>query len=669
MRRALRRRAAGAAGAVAGAYFTLHAAHAVPSLRVIDSPLVAGALLSAAAAVARSRPAVPRTRARRARRPPGARRRPGAAVPAAALVSAVVLVVAAFTLVVPDRGGRSRSDARPGLRRLRGAASPSRRVGGGAVSLAEEALAAGALLACSPPLRLAGVALRRARLRERSAPPSSFSTRARLAAHVARAAPRRATRPRGRARGLGGTPAGARGARPPASSRLSAPPVRRSGAGLVALAAAVAAWLFPLTAPMPLFAALSGMALAMAAEYVESALLRGVTLLVSLAAAALACTTADPAAAFLSAAVLAYTPFFVDRRREPSNPGSAFFAVASSAVVLAAALAHTAAARQPLTLAALGLVLIGLGHFACVRPLAAAGQIPIVAAYVLFLRRTDGVGALAATLVTLVAAGALANAWWRSLVAGGPLRAARRAATALHAPRPRPRLHGSPRVDRSRASARWLVVPAALALAAPPTRPSRATWRSDPPGRPCCCSRSSSSPCAAVRCRASSPRVSPRRRPPSRWRSWHPSRRCSSSPPSRTAACSGARRPGRGRQAPPLSRAAWRPGCSSPGAPGSWHPRSSSSCSRRSRSRGSSTRPEGTDATGVRCRRSSAPVRSGSSGGDARHRDAPAPRPRRLRPAPRPAAALAPPYARLVPAACTRPPWSWASAASGASPT
>jgi hypothetical protein len=460
-----------AAGAFAGAYFTLHAAHAVPGLRVIDSPIVAGALqvLAALAGALAAR----RHRARSLGAlaallalvavlvPP---------VPAAAIVSAAILVVAAFTLLVPD-AWRAVPQAMLVVASAGFAMQRLLRDGWVVVPYPSRAdVVTGAALLALYAAAFAWPVWRS------DAP--AFLERERaafLCLDLAIAWPLLALLlPRGEPRALGAALAASGALLLVVASlvhrRHRAFPLLLSAAlapGLVALAAGAATLSFPLTAPLPLLAALSGMALAMAAEYVESALLRGLTLLVSLAAAALACTTADPAAAFLSAAVLVYTAFFVDRHREGSNPGSAFFAVAGSAVVLAATLAHVAPARQPLTLAACGLVLIGLGQFACVRPLAAAGQVPIVAAYVLFLRRTDAVGALGATLVALVAAGALSNAWWRSLVAGRTVRAARHGVTALHALATAAAVFMALRLwIAPHASARWLVVPAVLALLA-----------------------------------------------------------------------------------------------------------------------------------------------------------------------------------------------------------
>jgi hypothetical protein len=460
-----------AAGAIAGAYFTLHAAHAVPSLRLIESPLVAGALQAAAAAAGA-------LAARRYRARPLAGLAALLALvavlvppaPAAALASAAILVVAAFTLVVPD-AWRPVPQAMLVLAYAGFAAQRLYRDGWVVVPYPSraDALTAGALLALFAvafawPVWHSDAPVFRERER------AAFLCLDLAIAWPLASLVLRQGEPRALPAALAASAALLLGLAALVHRRHPAFPLLRSAAlapGRVALAAAVASWLVPLAAPLPLFAALAGMALAMAAEYVESALLRALTLLVSLAAAALAGTSPDPAAAFLAAAVLAYTAFFVDRHREASNPGSAFFAVAAGAVVLAATLAHTAAARQPLALAALGLALVGLGHFACVRPLAAAGQIPIAAAYVLFLRRTDAVGALAATVVTLVAAGALANAWWRSLVAGRTLRAARRAATAFHALGTAAAVFLALRAwIPPGASLRWLVVPAFLALAA-----------------------------------------------------------------------------------------------------------------------------------------------------------------------------------------------------------
>ena len=460
-----------AAGAIAGACFTLHAAHAVPSLRVIDSPLVGGALVAAAAFAGAL--AARRHRARPLAGLAALLALVAVLLPpasAAAPVSAAILVVAAFTLVVPD-AWRTVPQAMLVLAYAGYAVQRLFRDGWIVVPYPsrEDAFVAGALLALLaaafawPVWRSDAPAFRE---RERAA----FLCLDLAIAWPLTSLVLRHGDPRDLAAALGVSAALLLGIAALVRRRHRAFPLLQSAAlapGLVALAAAVATWQLPLAAPMPLLAALSGMALAMAAEYVESALLRGVTLLVSLAAAVLACTTADPSAAFLSAALLAYTAFFVDRHREASNPGSAFFAVASGAVVLAATVAHVAPARQPLALAAGGLALIAVGHFACVRPLAAAGQIPILAAYALFLRRTDAVGALAVTLVALVAAGALSNAWWRSLVAGRTLRAARLGATALHALASAAAVFVALRVwIAPGAGTRWLVVPAALALVA-----------------------------------------------------------------------------------------------------------------------------------------------------------------------------------------------------------
>lgn len=460
-----------AAGALAGAYFTLHAAHAVPALRVVASPVAAGLLLALAAAAGAvlARRHRERTLAALAALlglvavllPP---------VTGAALVAAAILVMAAFPLLVPDAW---RPVPLAMLLLVHAGFALERLFRGGWIvapypSRAEALAGAGllGLLAAAfawPVWRSDAPAFRE---RERAA----F-----LALELALAWPLLAVvLPHGAPRAL------------PAALAASALllvvlailvqrrhrvfPLLRSAALAPALAAALlsaATLAFPLPDPLPLLAALAGLALAMAAEYVESLVLRGLTLLVSLAAAALACTTADPACAFLSAAVLAYAAFFVDRHREGSNPGSAFFAAAAGAVVVAAAIARVAPERQPLALALVGLALLGIGHFACVRPLAAAAQLPIVAAYVVFLRGTATIDHRPATLVALVVAGALGNAWWRSLVAGRSLRAARHAVTALHALATAAAVFTALRLEVPPAAAgRWLVLPAALALVA-----------------------------------------------------------------------------------------------------------------------------------------------------------------------------------------------------------
>jgi hypothetical protein len=460
-----------AAGALACAYFTAYAAHAVPALRVIGSPVVAAGLLAAAAALGT-------VAARRFR----ARSLAGLAaalalvavlvppVPAAALVAAAVLVVAAFTRVVPD-AWRPVPQAMLVLT-YAGFALHHLFVGGFPTVPypSRPEFFAGALLLASYAAAFAWPVWRS------DAP--AFTERERaafLCLDLALACPlTAAVLPRGTPWALAAMLAAAgalllalaalihrRHAAFPLLFRASLTP------GLVALAAAGAAYAFPPVAPLAPLMALSGMALAMAAEYVESLPLRGLTLLVSLTAAALACTTADAAAAFTAAAVLLYTAFFVDRHRESSNPGSAFFALAGSAVVVAAVLAHVGPARQPLALAVLGVLVVGLGQFACVRPLAAAGQVPIVAAYVLFLRRPGPFDGSAVTVAAIVAAGALANAWWRSLVAGRTLRAARGAMTALHAIATAAAVCVGLRAWMAPdAAVRWLVLPALLALAA-----------------------------------------------------------------------------------------------------------------------------------------------------------------------------------------------------------
>jgi hypothetical protein len=460
-----------AAGALAGAYFTLHAAHAVESLRVVASPVAAGLLLAVAAAAGTF--AARRHRAR-----------PLAAlaallglvavlvppVPTAALVAAVILVVAAFTLLVPD-AWRAVPLAMLVLAYAGFAAWRLFRDGWIVIPYPSKAeVVAGtvllALLAAAfawPVWRSDAPAFRE---RERAA----F-----LCLDLAIAWPLLALvlphgAPRALPVALGISAALLLVLATLVERRHRAFPLLRSAAlspALVAAALAAATLAFPLADAMPLLVALAGLALAMAAEYVESLVLRGLTLLASLAAAALAGTTADAASAFLSAAVLACAAFFVDRHREGSNPGSAFFSIAASAVVAAATLARVAPERQPFALAVLGLALVGLGHFAGVRPLAAAGQIPIVVAYVLFLRRTEAVDHRTATLLTLVVAGALANAWWRSLVAGRSLRTARHAATALHAVATAAAVFMALRLSIvPAASVRWLVVPALLALLA-----------------------------------------------------------------------------------------------------------------------------------------------------------------------------------------------------------
>jgi hypothetical protein len=458
-----------AAGALACAYFTAYAAHAVPTLRVIDSPVVAGALLAAGAALGAAA-------ARRFR----ARSLAGLAaalalvavlvppVPAAALVAAAVLVIAAFTRVVPD-AWRTVPQAMLVLA-YAGFALHHLFVGGFPTVPypSRTEFFAGALLLASYTAAFTWPVWRS------DAP--AFSERERaafLCLDLALAWPlTAAVLPRATPLALPATLA-ASGALLLALAALlhrrhpAFPLLFRAALtpGLAALAASAAAYAFPPVAPLAPLMALSGMALAMAAEYVESLPLRGLTLLVSLAAAALACTTTDAAAAFMAAAVLLYTAFFVDRHRESSNPGSAFFALAGNAVLVAAVLAHVAPA--PLALAALGVLSVGLGHFACVRPLAAAGQVPIVAAYVLFLRRSGTFDGSAATVAAIVVAGALANAWWRSLVAGRTVRAARAAMTALHAIATAAAvLVGLRAWTAPDAAVRWLAVPALLALAA-----------------------------------------------------------------------------------------------------------------------------------------------------------------------------------------------------------
>jgi hypothetical protein len=460
-----------AAGAIAGGYFTLHAAHAVPNLRVLASPVAAGLLLALAAGAGAL--AAQRHRARSL----GALAALLALVAVlvtplstATLVATAVLVVAAFTLLVPDAwrgvpltllvlayaGFAAERLFRDGWIAV---PYPARaEVVTGALLLAvlaaafawpiwhsdapafrERQRAAFLCLALAPVWPLTALVLPHGVPR---ALPMAFAAAAALLLVVAALVQR----------------------------RHRAFPLLRSAAlspALVAAVLAAATLVFPLADPMPLLAALAGLGLAMAAEYVESLVLRGLTLLVSLAATALAGTAAEPACAFLAAAVLAYAAFFVDRHREGSNPGSAFFSVAAGAVVVAATLARVAPERQPFALAVLGLALLAIGHFTCVRPLAAAGQIPIVAAYVLFLRRTETVDHRTATLVTLVVAGALANAWWRSLVAGRSLRIARHALTAVHAIATAAAVFMALRLAiPPGSSTRWLIVPAALALLA-----------------------------------------------------------------------------------------------------------------------------------------------------------------------------------------------------------
>jgi hypothetical protein len=460
-----------AAGALAGAYFTLHAAHAVESLRVIGSPVAAGVLLVLAAGAGAL--AALRFRARSLGAQAALLSLVAVLVPpvsAPALVAAAVLVVAAFVLLVPD-AWRAVPLTMLVLAYAGFAVQRSFRDGWIAVPYPAKAeVLAGsallALLACAfawPVWRSDAPAFRE---RERAA--FLCLDLAFAWPLVALVLPQGA--PRALPAALGASAALLLGLAALVQRRHLAFPLLRSAALAPALASAVlaaATLAFPLPDPMPLLIALAGLALAMAAEYVDGLVLRGLTLLSSLVATALACTTAGPACAFLSAGVLAYTAIFVDRHREGSNPGSAFFSVAASAVVVAATLARVSPERQPFALAVLGLALLGLGHFTCVRPLAAAGQIPIVAAYVLFLRRTETVDHRTATLLTLVVAGALANAWWRALVAGRSLRVARHAVTALHAVATAAAAFMALGLSIPPGAAwRWLIVPAVLALLA-----------------------------------------------------------------------------------------------------------------------------------------------------------------------------------------------------------
>jgi hypothetical protein len=460
-----------AAGALAGAYFTLHAAHAVPGLRVIGSPVAAGVLLALAAGAGAF--AALRHRARALGALAALLALVAVLVPpvsAPALVAAAALVLAAFALLVPD-AWRGVPLTMLVLAYAGFAAQRLLRDGWIVVPYPARAevltgAALLALLACAfawPVWRSDAPAFRE---RERAA----F-----LCLDLAFAWPLVGLvlphgAPRALPAALGAAAALLLVLAALVQRRHRAFPLLRSAAlapAMVAGVLAAATLAFPLPDPLPLLIALAGLALAMAAEYVDSLVLRGLTLLVSLAATALACTTADPACAFLSAGVLSYTAFFVDRHREGSNQGSAFFSVAAGAVVVAATLARVSPDRQPFALAVLGLALLGLGHFACVRPLAAAGQIPIVAAYVLFLRRTETVDHRTATLVALVVAGALANAWWRSLVAGRSLRVARYAVTALHAVATAAAVFMALRLSvPPGAAGRWLILPAVLALLA-----------------------------------------------------------------------------------------------------------------------------------------------------------------------------------------------------------
>ena len=350
-------------------------------------------------------------------------------------------------------------------------------------------------------------------------------------------------------------------------------------------------------------------------------LLRGLTLLVSLAAAALACTTADPAAAFLSAAVLAYAAFFVDRHREGSNPGSAFFAVAASAVVVAATLARVAPA-----------------------PAAARPRGP-----------RPGARRARPLRVRPPAGGRRPDPDRRGV---RPLPAPDRARSTIE--RRRSSRSSSRAPSRTRGGGRWWL---AVPCGPPATRRRRSTrsrrrrrssWRcaSGSLPRPRCagwscppCSRSLAAAYAAF---------SRDRAIGAAWQALlllavaqfalrgGEARRLLAAgepPPAtafalallgahrRAAAARGHRgrtaaRPGRarrlGRPAPPPSRAAWRPCWASSGAPGSSRRRSSSSCWRRSQSPGWFSPHDATTRRASRCRRCSARAPCGSSGG--RHR-------------------------------------------------
>lgn len=188
--------------------------------------------------------------------------------------------------------------------------------------------------------------------------------------------------------------------------------------GLVLLAVAPATlWSGWSTA---LVLALLALAVALAAEYVGSNVLRALTLLVSLPAAGLACGQARSLGrlAVLVGAVLLFTAIRVDRLGERSprlNMGSLYFSALGLLVWLTVALVRGPEAGRPLVLAGLALVLTVGFHLIGLTSTAFLSQAFLVAAYVTFLRRADVFAGPSRAVALIVVAGLVLAAWWRSL--------------------------------------------------------------------------------------------------------------------------------------------------------------------------------------------------------------------------------------------------------------
>lgn len=216
--------------------------------------------------------------------------------------------------------------------------------------------------------------------------------------------------------------------------------------------------------------ALVGLALAMAAEHVQSNVLRGATLLVSLLAAVLAAGQARALgwSAILVGAVLVFTAFWVDRYGERSphlNPGSVFFSALGLSVWLTAALTRVEPAAQPFVLAVLAVALTGTAHLVGLAPAAYLSQAFLLAAFVTFLRRADQSPVSGLTVAALVAAGMMLGAWWRALPRTPLLRRVRGLFTWAYALGVVAVLLVWIRESvPQQAGERWLILPAALAI-------------------------------------------------------------------------------------------------------------------------------------------------------------------------------------------------------------
>jgi hypothetical protein len=203
-------------------------------------------------------------------------------------------------------------------------------------------------------------------------------------------------------------------ARRPATPALVPAAARTAGLVLLLVAAAV----LGTGSSAALVLALLGLGLAMAAQYADSRVLRAITFLVSLLAAALGTMDARTAAlpAVTLGALLVFTGWWVSRHEDAAagpNLGALYFCALGFAVWLVATLFRAPVVDRAALLAIEAVVVTAGVYLIGLRPAAFPAQAFLIAAHVVFLGRANEFAGPSWAVLAIVLATLVLGAWWR----------------------------------------------------------------------------------------------------------------------------------------------------------------------------------------------------------------------------------------------------------------